>query len=582
MASKEAADNGIKNGGTPRPKPNPNFAPAGQARSARTNAAPQHRPSGQHAANGQPVHSGARPAGAAQRSASGRPAPQAVRKTGSGAKNANAAKPRSSQGGKQQHKKRRRKKSRAPQIALASVLCIAGAGVLAYFAGYAYYKDKFTANTFVNGVEVSGKTFAEASKLFEHDEVPDALEVIRPSGETVDIQLSSINYSYSYEKELKKVYDDIDRKSWFAALLSKTDYTFTDVASYDKNKLVQEMESSDWGSNVNENAKLRTNDDGYYIVPEVQGDVFDMTELEKYVIKCLDKGSYTVEGVDSGAYTAPDTVSGDLEAKLETLNKLWNVKIKYDFNYTKETLTGKQLTKMVHVKRDGSYTVDEDACMKYIEKLARKYDTYNTERKFKATIQGKITVPISSDAKYGWWLDQQQTCDQLVGLIKKGKTKKKVEPIYYSQGNYEFTGLASARSKNDDIGKTYLEVDLTNQQFWYYKKGKKIRSGYIVSGQTTSEARTTLPGVYKVWQKATNYRMKDSNADGDTWDTTCNYWNRIAIVGIGMHDSTWRGGAFGGDIYKYNGSHGCINMTYDDAKYIYDNVAMGTPVVMYY
>ena len=76
--------------------------------------------------------------------------------------------------------------------------------------------------------------------------------------------------------------------------------------------------------------------------------------------------------------------------------------------------------------------------------------------------------------------------------------------------------------------------------------------------------------------------FKDSNADGDTWDTTCNYWNRIAIVGIGMHDSTWRGGAFGGDIYKYNGSHGCINMTYDDAKYIYDNVAMGTPVVMYY
>lgn len=202
MASKEAADNGIKNGGTPRPKPNPNFAPAGQARSARTNAAPQHRPSGQRAANGQPVHSGARPAGAAQRSASGRPAPQAVRKTGSGAKNANAAKPRSAQGGKQQHKKRRRKKSRAPQIALASVLCIAGAGVLAYFAGYAYYKDKFTANTFVNGVEVSGKTFAEASKLFEHDEVPDALEVIRPSGETVDIQLSSINYSYSCEKEL--------------------------------------------------------------------------------------------------------------------------------------------------------------------------------------------------------------------------------------------------------------------------------------------------------------------------------------------------------------------------------------------
>ena len=103
-----------------------------------------------------------------------------------------------------------------------------------------------------------------------------------------------------------------------------------------------------------------------------------------------------------------------------------------------------------------------------------------------------------------------------------------------------------------------------------------------VSGQTTSEARTTLPGVYKLWSKETNKRMKDTNADGDEWDTKCNFWNNVSLCGIGLHDSTWRGGYFGGEIYKYNGSHGCINMSYDDAKYVYDNVPYGTPVVMYY
>ncbi len=76
--------------------------------------------------------------------------------------------------------------------------------------------------------------------------------------------------------------------------------------------------------------------------------------------------------------------------------------------------------------------------------------------------------------------------------------------------------------------------------------------------------------------------MKDRNADGDEWDVKCSYWNNVSLCGIGMHDSQWRGGNVGGEIYKWNGSHGCINMTYDGAKYIYDNVEIGTPVVMYY
>ena len=206
----------------------------------------------------------------------------------------------------------------------------------------------------------------------------------------------------------------------------------------------------------------------------------------------------------------------------------------------------------------------------------------NTKRKFHATLQGDIVIPTSDDAKYGWWIDQKKTCNALVDMLNKGETVKKVDPIYYDNGaGYVFTGVESARTKDDDIGKTYVEIDLTAQHLWVYKKGKITYECDIVSGQTTSMARTTLPGVYKVWYKATNYRMKDSNADGESWDTTCNYWNRVAICGIGLHDTVTRY-AFGGNIYQYSGSHGCINMPLDGAKYIYEKVALGTPVVMYY
>lgn len=478
--------------------------------------------------------------------------------------------------------KRRRKKSKGPIIALLLLLFSFIVVFMVYSIGYIYYKDKFVANTYINGVSVGGKTLNEAKLMFAHNEVPATIQITTPTDHIINLPLDEIDYSYSYSEELDKIFADIDRKSWFSFFTRKTDYSFNDVASYSKDKLMSAIDAADWGSVENVNADLKSGDDGYYIVPEVQGDVFEMDTLKSYIVSNLNDAIYNLDSYDSGAYIPPETVGEDYKAKLETLNRFWNMEINYDFNYTKEKLTGKKLVKLVKVKRDGSYTIDRDACMEYIDKLAEKYDTYNTERKFKATIQGKITIPTSSDAKYGWWLDKAECCDQLVRMIDKGENRKKVTPIYYKQGEFEFSGNPSARSKKDDIGDTYVEIDLTNQQFWVYKKGKKVRSGYVVSGQTTSEARTTLPGVYKVWQKETDYRMKDSNADGEEWDTTCKYWTRIAIVGIGMHDSQWRGNAFGGNIYKYNGSHGCINMSLDDAKYMYEKVAMNTPVVMYY
>ncbi len=285
--------------------------------------------------------------------------------------------------------------------------------------------------------------------------------------------------------------------------------------------------------------------------------------------------------MDSGCYIEPEIKAENLKSQLDKLNQMYSMKIEYDFEYTTETLTGEKLMDMVKVDKKGNITVDKDKAMKYVETLAKKYDTYNTERKFKATIQGNITVPTSDDARYGWWIYQDETCDQLVSLIKKAKNVK-VEPVYYQDGSYVYTGMKGARTADSDIGKTYIEIDLTNQTLWYYKNGKKLWECGIVSGQTTSAARTTLPGVYKLWDKQTNYRMKSSNSDGERWDTTCNYWNNVSLCGIGLHDSQWRGTAVGGEIYKYNGSHGCINMTLESAKYIYDNVEYDTPVVMYY
>lgn len=534
----------------------------------------------------------------------------------------------------QAKRKKKKKKSWMPVIVSVSVIAVVLIGLtVAYFVGRARYTGRFLPNTYINNIDVGGKTLSEAQLLFDDTDDSTCIVVNRRDGEKVSVALKDFGYKNDSKERVKELFDKQDSGSWFMGYITKSDYSFEATPSFDRDKLKLLLKTSDWGSAENKNAYITLEDSGFEIVPEVQGDNMDYSLLESYVLDRFDNKQYESDAESSGCYIAPEIKSEDLENKLEKLNKIYDLKVNnsrysyisssltddalvklisdsegtldnkyakfkeavdsldsvaylsitYDFDYTTETLEGDKLLDMIEIDpKTFEITANRDKAMKYVEYLAEKYDTYNTERKFKATLQGKITVPTSDDAKYGWWIDQEKTCDQLCELLAEGQIVENIDPIYYEDGYYSYTGVEEARTAKDDIGKTYIEIDLMAQHLWYYIDGKLDFEADIVSGQTTSLARTTLPGVYKLWSKDTNHRMKDTNADGESWDTTCAFWNNISLCGIGMHDSQWRGNFVGGTIYKYNGSHGCINMTYNSAKYIYDNVPIGTPVVMYY
>lgn len=453
--------------------------------------------------------------------------------------------------------------------------------ITALVVGNSKYKEKFIPNTFINEVNVSGQSLSEAVSLFESFDIPDQLIITKHDGSAVSIPVESLGFTSDTSDKIEEIYNQVKKEKWYKGLFDENHFTLKTKSAYDPKKLESALKAADLGKEKNKNAEIVFQDNKYIIKDAVQGDELNIDKLIKYASSQLDEGNFNINALDSGCYIEPEIKAENLKSQLDKLNQMYSMKIEYDFEYTTETLTGEKLMDMVKVDKKGNITVDKDKAMKYVETLAKKYDTYNTERKFKATIQGNITVPTSDDARYGWWIYKDETCDQLVSLIKKAKNVK-VEPVYYQDGSYVYTGMKGARTADSDIGKTYIEIDLTNQTLWYYKNGKKLWECGIVSGQTTSAARTTLPGVYKLWDKQTNYRMKSSNSDGERWDTTCNYWNNVSLCGIGLHDSQWRGTAVGGEIYKYNGSHGCINMTLESAKYIYDNVEYDTPVVMYY
>ena len=68
--------------------------------------------------------------------------------------------------------------------------------------------------------------------------------------------------------------------------------------------------------------------------------------------------------------------------------------------------------------------------------------------------------------------------------------------------------------------------------------------------------------------------------NGGEYLTLAHRWMRLTWSGVGIHDAWWRY-SFGGNIYTYDGSHGCINTPSDAMNVFYDNSYEMMPVVIY-
>ena len=65
-----------------------------------------------------------------------------------------------------------------------------------------------------------------------------------------------------------------------------------------------------------------------------------------------------------------------------------------------------------------------------------------------------------------------------------------------------------------------------------------------------------------------------------SYESFVNFWMPF-YEGCGLHDASWRG-SFGGSIYLYDGSHGCVNLPLWAAKEIYEAVDTGTAIIIFY
>ena len=165
---------------------------------------------------------------------------------------------------------------------------------------------------------------------------------------------------------------------------------------------------------------------------------------------------------------------------------------------------------------------------------------------------------------YGWWMDVGQETEELMGLLERGESGERIPVYRQTAASYEMP----------DYGDTYVEINLTAQHLFLYQNGECVLESDFVSGNP-SRGNETPPGIYGI-----TYKERDATLNGENYQTPVSFWMPFNN-NVGMHDASWRS-EFGRNIYKTNGSHGCINLPYSVAEKIYGYVEKNTPVICYH
>lgn len=230
----------------------------------------------------------------------------------------------------------------------------------------------------------------------------------------------------------------------------------------------------------------------------------------------------------------------------------------------------------VDTSKVGTYTVSYSYYLKYfkvgktiqrkvvVEDTQKPVLIINSEKEIHVGVGQVYNIPSASATdNYDGDITNKIEIKSDLNLNEKG-----VYSVNYSVSDSSGNETKDKIIINVEEKNAYIDVSISEQRLNYYEYGKLVLSSDIVTGVNNG----TPTGNYRVLNKARNVTLKGAN-----YTSFVNYW--IAFIGhsYGIHDASWRTN-FGGSIYKYNGSHGCINMPYTNASKLYNMVDIGTPV----
>ena len=458
------------------------------------------------------------------------------------------------------------------KIAAWTAAVLAAVLLLTYLGVSIYFRSHYLFNTTINGQDFSKQTVEDARAFFAGQADAYALKITESGGKTEDITGSEIDMSWNDSQALDQILKDQNAFAWPMEYFKETSKEITFDISYDKaalEKKVSSLKAVTAEPIQPQSAYPEFDGNSYVIKPEVYGTDLDSKKLLKQIHESVARLDEEIDLQKEGFYKAPEYTaeSPKLKELCQTLNQYCKASITYEMDIpivVDKTLISTWLS----YDADFHVTLDEAAIRNWMTEFGRRYDTVGTTRPL-TTPTGKATEV--SGGTYGWIINEEAEFPALVSSIRNGEVVTKAPAC----------DQTAASHAPQDWGGTFVEVDLTAQHMWYLENGTVVFESDVVTGKNSTP---TPPGVYNILEKLSPTVLVGNivpETNEPEYRTPVDFWMRVTWSGIGFHDATWQP-AFGGDVYLWNGSHGCINMPYYNAQELYSILQLGTPVVVHY
>lgn len=460
------------------------------------------------------------------------------------------------------------KRKKEKKIVAIISISVGGVIFLCYLTLSIWFSFHFNKNTYIDGQNVSYHTVKSVKNTIDTYMSEYSLSVngrehasfvIRPEDIDMTIQADS------NEKSIKKKQNGF---LWFLYLNdNRKDYKTSYEVTYDKEKLYQFLKNQDCMQEKNmdkpKDAYVVVEKSEAVIIPETEGSYLDTDKVQEVIETALEQVKATTDLDKEACYENAEITadSKEIADRKKALETYLAVQINYSIDRVSWTLDASTFGDWLYYDA-GKWKFKKKSVQAYVEQLAEIYDTVGTTRTFQ-TYTGRYVEETGS--RYGWKIDVEAETKGLRETLASGRSQERIP---------EFSQTGAAYTKSDDIGYSYVEVDLTNQHVYLIVSGKLVTDSPCVTG-CVKNGHGTPDGLYSV-----TYKESPSVLRGEDYETKVNFWmpfNR----GIGFHDATWRS-EFGGDIYYSSGSHGCVNLPYKKAAVIYENIYAGMPVICYY